>query len=313
MIDITNLTKYYNEVCALDKINIKIQKGEILGILGPNGAGKTTTLRLLTCYISPTSGMIKVKDHNIEDNPLEIKKLIGYLPESAPIYPDMLVYDYLNFVAEVRGIAPDKKAVRIKELAEICGLNEVMHRFINELSKGFKQRVGLAHAMMGDPEILVLDEPTAGLDPNQIAEIRELIKTIGKQKTVILSSHILPEVEATCDRVVIINQGKIVADGTVADLKKSGGKQSVIRVSLSGPKIADVEKEFSKVTEIKKVVEVDKNDKNISVNLESVSKSDIRPDIYKIIKKKNWVLLEFTQKTKSLENIFRELTSEVKK
>jgi len=312
MITIKNLTKYYGEVLALDKINFKISKGEILGLLGPNGAGKTTTLRLLTCYLSATSGTIKVKDYNIADNPIEIKELIGYLPESAPIYPDMLTYDYLNFVADIRSIPPEKKKSHIDELVEICGLNDVMHKFINELSKGYKQRVGLAHAMMSDPEILVLDEPTTGLDPNQIAEIRELIKTIGKEKTVIISSHILPEVEATCDRVVIINKGKIVADSTVSDLKKSGGKQSIIHVSVSGPQLTDVQKVFNKISGIKNITETDGEGRALSIDLECESARDIRPDIYSAIKKKNWILLEFSQKTKSLENIFRELTSEEK-
>ncbi len=310
MISINKLTKYYGEFCALDSINFKINKGEILGLLGPNGAGKTTTLRLLTCYLDPTSGTIDVKDFNIADNPLEIKELIGYLPESAPIYPDMITYDYLNFVAEIRGINPDKKAQRIQELVDICGLYEIMHKFINELSKGYKQRVGLAHAMMGDPEILVFDEPTAGLDPNQIVEIRELIKKIGKEKTVVLSSHILSEVEATCDRVVIINRGKIVADGTVDDLKKSSSKGTDVHLAFKDVKFDDIKEALKDVKDVKNISETSIEDGVIDVTVKSGSDSDLRPEIYKIIKKKNWMLMEFTRKTQSLENIFRELTRE---
>lgn len=221
MIKIENLTKYYGELKAVDSVSFEIQKGEILGLLGPNGAGKTTIYRILTGYLSPTSGSIKVKDFNIRDNLFEIKKLIGYLPEAAPIYQDMLVFDYLNYIADIRRVEKQKKLAHLRDLANLCSLNEVMHFSINELSKGYRQRVGIAHALMGDPEILVLDEPTAGLDPNQIVETRDIIRRIGKEKTIVFSTHILSEAEATCDRVVIINRGKIVADDTVDGLRKS--------------------------------------------------------------------------------------------
>ncbi|MEE8378228.1 MAG: ATP-binding cassette domain-containing protein [Candidatus Aminicenantaceae bacterium] len=221
MIKIENLTKYYGELKAVDSVSFEIQKGEILGLLGPNGAGKTTIYRILTGYLSPTSGSIKVKNFNIDDNLIEIKKLIGYLPEAAPIYQDMLVFDYLNFIADIRGVDKEKKMSHLRDLADLCSLNEVMHFSVNELSKGYRQRVGIAHALMGDPEILVLDEPTSGLDPNQIVETRDIIRRIGKEKTIVFSTHILSEAEATCDRVVIINRGKIVADNTVDGLRKS--------------------------------------------------------------------------------------------
>ena len=220
MIKIEKLTKYYGELCAVDHVDFEIIKGEILGLLGPNGAGKTTIYRILTGYLHPSSGTIKVKDYNIHDHLIEIKKLIGYLPEAAPIYHEMLVFDYLDFIADIRGVPKNQKLPRIRELADLCSLNEVMHNTIDELSKGYRQRVGIAHALMGDPEILVLDEPTSGLDPNQIAETREIIRRIGKEKTIIFSTHILSEAEATCDRVVIINQGKIVADNTIDNLRK---------------------------------------------------------------------------------------------
>jgi len=221
MIKIENLTKYYGELKAVDSVSFEIKKGEILGLLGPNGAGKTTIYRILTGYLSPTSGSIKVKDFNIYDDLIEIKKLIGYLPEDAPIYQDMLVFDYLNYIADIRRVDKEKKLAHLRDLADLCSLNEVMHFSIDELSKGYRQRVGIAHALMGDPEILVLDEPTSGLDPNQIVETRDIIRRIGKEKTIVFSTHILSEAEATCDRVVIIDQGRIVADDTVDDLRKS--------------------------------------------------------------------------------------------
>lgn len=226
MIKIENLTKYYGHFCAVDNISFEIKKGEILGFLGPNGAGKSTTYRILTGYLEATSGTIKVKDFNIHDHQLEIKKLIGYLPESAPIYHDMLVYDYLNYVADIRGVGAEKKLAHIRDLAELCSLNEVMHKTVGELSKGYRQRVGIAHALMGDPEILVLDEPTSGLDPNQIVETREIIKRIGKEKTIIFSTHILSEAQATCDRVVIIDKGKLAADYTKDELQELTKNQS---------------------------------------------------------------------------------------
>lgn len=226
MIKVEHLTKYYGDLCAVDDVSFEINKGEILGLLGPNGAGKTTIYRILTGYLTPTAGTIKVKDYNIIDHLLEIKNLIGYLPENAPIYHDMLVYDYLNYVADIRGVEKDKKMPHLKELADLCSLNEVMHKTVDELSKGYRQRVGIAHALMGDPEILVLDEPTSGLDPNQIAETRDIIRRIGKQKTIVFSTHILSEAEATCDRMVIINQGKIVANDKLSDLQKSLNEKS---------------------------------------------------------------------------------------
>ena len=308
MIQIENLTKYYGEACAVDEISFEIKKGEILGLLGPNGAGKTTTMRMLTCYLQPTSGNIQVKDHNILENSLEIKKLIGYLPESAPLYPDMLVYDYMKFVADVRGMEKSASDSHIKELADMCGINEVMHRPINELSKGYKQRVGLAHAMMNDPEILVLDEPTSGLDPNQIIEIRDIIKRIGKEKTIILSTHILSEAEATCDRIVIINKGKIVADGATDELKREAGSDYVIHVSVQHGNFDDIKNSFQSIPEVSDVILSNSEGETVSFHLACSGKKDVRPDIYEVIKNSNWSLLEFHRETRTLETIFRELT-----
>ncbi len=310
MIQVNNLTKYYSDLCAVDQISLDIQQREILGILGPNGAGKTTTLRMLTGFLQPTSGSIQVKDYSIDEHPLEIKKILGYLPESAPLYHDMLVYDYLNYVADIRGIDKDQKMKRIRKLADLCGINEVMHQPIDVLSKGYKQRVGLAHAMMNDPEILILDEPTSGLDPNQIVEIRQIIKQIGKEKTIILSTHILSEAEATCDRVVIINRGKIVADGSTESLKESAVDKKNIHLSLQNASFKSVETVLSAIDGITGVKRVEESDNQLDVRLGCRSSIDPRPAIYENIKQTDWVLLDFHQTTQTLETIFRELTRE---
>jgi ABC-2 type transport system ATP-binding protein len=310
MIHVENLTKHYKDICAVDQINFDIHKGEVLGLLGPNGAGKTTTLRMLTGFLRPTAGTIRVKDFTIEENPLEIKKLLGYLPESAPLYHDMIVYDYLDFVANIREIDRNEKLKRIKYLADLCGLNDVMHQPIGELSKGFKQRVGLAHAMMSDPEILILDEPTSGLDPNQIIEIREIIKHIGKEKTVILSTHILSEVEAACDRVVIIKQGKIIADGSMETLKQSVGRKNRINILLLNSDYESVKKELGSIAGVEEVQLETNNEGLLQASVICRSAADLRGDIYRKIKETEWILIELYQETQTLENIFRELTTE---
>jgi ABC-2 type transport system ATP-binding protein len=311
MIHVENLTKYYKEFCAVDQISLDIKKGEILGLLGPNGAGKTTTLRMLTGYFMPTSGTIRVKDYQLDEHLLEIKKLMGYLPESAPLYHGMLVYDYLDYVAGLRGLDKDRKISRIRQLADLCGLNGIMHRSISELSKGLNQRVGLAHAMMDDPEILILDEPTSGLDPNQIVEIREIIRQIGEEKTVILSTHILSEVEATCDRVVIIDKGKIVANDRMENLKQVAGQTHFIHLDILGANFQDVN---DRLKGIRGVVGIEKINETpngpLSVKIACKSASDLRESVYQEIKQTQWVLIEFYQETKTLETIFRELTEE---
>lgn len=310
MIHVQSLTKYFKDLCAVDQISFDIEKGEILGLLGPNGAGKTTTLRMLTGFLRPTSGTIQVKEYSIEKDLLEIKKLIGYLPEAAPLYHEMLVYDYLDYVANIRELGGEPKLSRIRHLADLCGVNEVMHKPIGELSRGYKQRVGLAHAMMNDPEILILDEPTSGLDPNQIVEIREIIRRIGKEKTVIISTHILSEAEATCDRVVIINRGKIVADGSAETLKQSARGESTINLSLQNTDFESVEQEMGSIDGIVGVELIEKENGVLRVRLNCRSSCDLRGDIYRNIKRTDWILLELHQETRTLEHIFRELTKE---
>jgi ABC-2 type transport system ATP-binding protein len=310
MIQAENLTKFYGAVCAVDQISVDIHKGEILGLLGPNGAGKTTTLRMLTGFLKPSAGTIRVKDLDIDRQSIAIKRMMGYLPESAPLYHDMLVYDYLAYIAGIREIPAEKRLPRIRELAELCGLNEVMHKPIAELSKGYKQRVGLAHAMMCDPEILILDEPTSGLDPNQIVEIRDIIKHIGKEKTVILSTHILSEAEATCNRVVIISQGRIVADGDIDSLKQSAGETSLIHLTLQGAGYDAVQQTLGTMDGLGEVTRVGADDNRLKIRISVPSARDLREAIYKRIKATDWTLLEFYQESRTLETIFRELTKE---
>lgn len=307
MISVNSLTRSYGNLRAVDNISFTVNDGEITGLLGPNGAGKTTTLRMLSCYLNPDCGSVIVDGINSADEPLAIKKLVGYLPESAPLYGDMIVYDYLKYVAEVRGIRGEE---RISEMADTCRIREVMHKNINELSKGYRQRVGLAHAMIHDPRILILDEPTSGLDPIEIVEIRNLIKDLGKRKTVILSTHILSEVEATCDRVIIINRGRIAADDRTENLQNAtrGDKKIILRIK--GADAASLESSVMNIPGAKEVETLD--DPEFTSMLVSVSGGcEIRPELFRLAVSSGWILYEMRQEQASLENIFRELTSGV--
>ena len=308
MISIRNLVKDFGETRAVDGISLEIPEGQILGILGPNGAGKTTTLRILTGYMGPTSGSIVINGIEASQNSIEVKKHIGYLPESSPIYTDMLVYDYLKFIADIRDISPSRQFNRLLELSDLCGIREVMHKPVSALSKGYKQRVGLALAFMDNPEILVLDEPTNGLDPNQIAEIRSIIKKIGQKKTILFSTHILSEAEATCDRVVIMNRGQLVADGTTEMLKGDKSDNNVTRITLEHINPVKIKKVFENLEGIS---EIKIEDTNEQLKVTLVVTGDLRADIYRLIKKEDWILLEMAQERKSLEHIFKELTKEV--
>ncbi|MBN2069938.1 MAG: ATP-binding cassette domain-containing protein [Candidatus Krumholzibacteriota bacterium] len=310
MIEITDLTKYYGDLCALDHINLTIEKGKILGLLGPNGAGKTTAMRIMTGFLSPSSGTVTAKGISVVEDPLGIKQMIGYLPESAPIYQEMIVYDYLVYVSQIHGLDEKARGDKISELADVCGLRDVMHRTLHELSKGYKQRVGLAHAMISDPEILVLDEPTSGLDPNQIVDIRDIIRKIGKEKTVILSTHILSEVEATCDRVVVINRGKIVADGSTEDLKRSSMSEYTLNLVIDQAPAEEVEKRLSKIAGVSSVGRGEPRSDGVAYLLHCDTEKDIRSEVYRSIRGTEWLLLEYRQESKSLEHIFRELTKE---
>ena len=308
MITITNLSKHYGSLKAVDDITFEVKAGEILGFLGPNAAGKTTTMKIITCYMPPTSGTVQVGDMNVFDHSLEIRRMLGYMPEDNPLYHDMNTVDYLYFIAELRGISPADRTKRLKNIIELCGVGDVLHQDIGELSKGFRQRVGLARAMVHDPEILVLDEPTVGLDPNQIVEIRNLIKELGKEKTVILSTHILPEVQATCDRVVIIHQGKLVADGTPAELQSSFQGQELVHLVLKAPE-DDVPATISGLEDVSKVEEKSAEAGGLRCfEVESQSGTDVRENLFHLAVQKKWTIMEMRREGISLENVFRELT-----
>lgn len=307
-ISVSNLTKKYGTQRAVDNISFEVKTGEIVGFLGPNGAGKTTTMKIITCFMAPSDGNINIGNYSIHEDSEEIKKMIGYLPENNPLYHDMYVLEYLQFAALLNGVSKDKIDKRIVEMVAICGLNIEKHKKIGELSKGFRQRVGLAQAMIHDPEILILDEPTSGLDPNQIVEIRKLIRELGKEKTVILSTHILPEVEATCDRILIINKGKIVADGSADVLRKQAQGQETLKVEILDTVSKD--EVISSLQQLDTVGMVDPLDDKPNYYLIS-SKSDksSKRSIFDLCREKNWVLTEMTPLETKLEDIFRELTT----
>ncbi len=309
MIQVKNLTKTFGELTAVDNVSFDVHAGEILGFLGPNGAGKTTTVRIITCYMLPSSGWVEVDEQSVFEHSLEVRKKIGYLPENAPLYSEMIVSDYLHFIMGIRGIAKSSWNRRTKEMIDICGLAPVINRNIGELSKGFRQRVGLAQAMVHDPQVLILDEPTSGLDPNQIAEIRSLIKELGKEKTLILCTHILPEVEATCGRVLIINQGQIVADGSPAELQSSfqGREQIYLELKTS---LEDVKDKLANLENVEKVEQISSNGDDLKkFTLECAKGVDLREKLFRLAVENGWVLLEMRKEKASLEDIFRQLTT----
>lgn len=303
---VENITKRYGAQRAVDNVSFRVKTGEVLGFLGPNGAGKTTTMKTITCYFMPNEGDVKVGGYSIRENADEIKKLIGYLPESNPLYKEMPVIDYLYFIAELHGIEKSRIRQRILEMVNTCGLEGEKHKKIMELSKGYQQRVGLAQALIHDPQVLVLDEPTSGLDPNQIIEIRELIRKIGREKTVILSSHILAEVEATCDRILIINKGKIVADGTSSQLRKQAQGREILKVTIEGGDKNEIFKALQNTPNISMVDFLSKSDSSFEV--QSKPETSTRKEIFKLCVDKGWYLTELTPTETKLEDVFRELT-----
>ncbi|MFY9398610.1 MAG: ATP-binding cassette domain-containing protein [Desulfomonilia bacterium] len=311
MIHVEKLTKCYGNFCAVDQIDLDVSRGEITGLLGPNGAGKTTTLRMLTGFLEPTSGSIRINGLSYDDDATAVKKLIGYLPESAPLYHNLLVYDYLDYIAGIRGLTGRRKVSRIHELADLCGLKEIMHKNIGELSKGLRQRVGLAHAMMEDPEVLVLDEPTSGLDPNQIAEIRDIIRRFGREKTIILSTHILSEAEAACDRIVIIDKGRIAADGSTESLKEGAKGEQAIHLALLHAEPGEAQAALESVEGVLRVERTESRaGDELRLKIFASSADGIMERIYARVRQTDWVMVEFTRESKSLEKIFRQLTRE---
>jgi len=307
MIEVKNLTKRYGNHCAVDNISFSVGKGEILGFLGPNGAGKSTTMNILTGYLSATDGTVTINGYDILENPNAAKASIGYLPELPPLYPDMTVKEYLNFMCDLKKCALPRQ----RHLAEICKvmkIEDVYNRLIKNLSKGYKQRVGMAQALIGNPPVLILDEPTVGLDPNQIIEIRSLIKTLGKNHTVILSSHILPEIEAVCDRIVIINNGKIVADDTAENLSGNLSEDHRLLVSIEGPE-KEVTQLIKSINGVQDVTVMSNKATGVSdYAILTTDGADIRRDLFARLAQRQWALLSSKSMALTLEDIFINLT-----
>lgn len=305
-ITIENLSKKYGPQKAVDGLSFEVKTGEILGFLGPNGAGKSTTMKMITGYVGIGGGSVIIGDKSVAQHGDEVKKHIGYLPENNPLYLDMAVIDYLEFCASLQGVSGDMVAERVRKMVKVCGLNAEKHKKIGELSKGYRQRVGLAQAMIHDPEILILDEPTTGLDPNQIVEIRNLIRELGKAKTVILSTHILPEVEATCDRILIINKGKIVADGSAESLRRQAEGQEILKVRIEDANAETIEAALRKMQTVQRIEMIDKNLNRFEVQSKTGATSS--REIFKLCVANGWVLSELTPLETRLEDIFRNLT-----
>ncbi|HSZ25502.1 MAG TPA: gliding motility-associated ABC transporter ATP-binding subunit GldA [Cytophagaceae bacterium] len=298
---VENLTKIYGKQHAVDGISFVANKGEITGFLGPNGAGKSTTMKIATCYISPSSGFVKVAGFSITESPIDVKNKVGYLPEHNPLYLDMYVKEYLHFSGSVQGLKGAKLTKRVNEMIDTVGLTQEYKKKIGALSKGYRQRVGLAQAMIHDPEVLILDEPTTGLDPNQIIEIRNVIKNLGKEKTVIFSTHIMQEVQALCDKVVIIDKGKLVADNKVDELKNIFRSHQVLTLEFS----SEIDIEFIKQLDtIQSVTHLGAFSFEIVCGMER----DIRADLFRLASEKGWTLIGMKQEERSLEKVFSDLT-----
>ncbi len=311
MIEVSRVSRAYGDFLAVDDVSFSVRKGEIVGLLGPNGAGKTTTMRMITGFLEPTSGSVTIDGLAMTGDSRELKRKIGYMPESAPLYGEMLVADYLEYVAAMQGIGDPAK---IPSIAAVCGLEEVMHKNVGDLSRGYRQRVGLAHSLLHDPEILILDEPTSGLDPNQIIEVRNLIRSIGTTRTVIISTHILSEVEALCDRVVIISRGRIVADSPTKELRARYAQRSTLRVQASGCAASAFESALAGLPGVSGVVpsegdELPGGARLCCAELSVEGDADPRPAAFALARDSGWTLYEMTVRKNSLEDVFRELTT----
>jgi ABC-2 type transport system ATP-binding protein len=309
MIEVAQLTKRYGRTTAVDGISFTVQKGEILGFLGPNGAGKTTTMRVLTCYLPPTEGTARVAGYDVFEEPMEVKRRVGYIPETPPLYPDMDVQTFLDFVAKIKGVGSKDRKARIDDAVEKTRIGDVRKKLIGRLSKGYRQRVGLAQAILHNPDVLILDEPTAGLDPKQIIETRELIKGLGGEHTIVLSTHILPEVSMTCGRVVIINKGKVVAEDTPENLTHRLRGAAALRVEVRGdPAAVEVKLRFVPgVTKVTRKTEASRE--AASFEVETEAGVDVRAELARGVVQGGFDLLSLSQAGMSLEEIFLHLTT----
>jgi ABC-2 type transport system ATP-binding protein len=309
MIKVEGLTKRYARHTAVDGISFQVEKGQIVGFLGPNGAGKTTTMRVLTCFMPPSGGAANVAGYDVVEQPMEVKKRIGYLPETPPLYPEMEVGEYLDFVGRLKGIPSANLAARVNEVAERCAVAHVKNKMIAKLSKGYRQRVGLAQAIIHNPDVLILDEPTSGLDPQQIIETRDLIKSLAGDHTIILSTHILPEVEQICERVIIIARGRLVATDSVANLTSRLRGSETVSLEITGAgNAADVQKKLETIAGVSRVSPRDGRDGLLSFIVESQEGQHIRPQLARTVVESGWNLNELHAVGLSLEEIFLELT-----
>ncbi|MCI7080970.1 ABC transporter ATP-binding protein [Treponema porcinum] len=304
MIEVSNVSRVFGTFRAVNDVSFSIPTGQIVGLLGPNGAGKTTTMRMITGFLKPTSGTIKIDGTDITENPVESKRKIGYMPESAPLYGDMIVDDYLRYIARMQ---QQDENVKVPLLCRECGLEEVMHKNIGELSRGYRQRVGLAHALMNDPEILILDEPTSGLDPNQVEDVRALIKEIGKTRTVIISTHILSEVEMLCSRVIIISGGKLVADSPTDQLRTRYGNAAVVRVNANATE-AQLSESLKGLEGIQSL-SFEKAETGATALIAIQGDTEIRPAVAKAVLSSGYDLYELSLQRNSLEDVFHILTT----
>jgi ABC-2 type transport system ATP-binding protein len=320
MIYANGLTKRYGSFRALDDVSFEVRRGEVVGFLGPNGAGKSTTMRILTCFIAPTSGTAKVRGQDVFDDTLAVRSSLGYLPQRAPLYLEMTVYEYLRFAAQVRNIDASTFKKRARNVVEVCGLAQSLSKEIRQLSHGYRQRVGLAQALIHDPPILILDEPTSDLDPNEKAEFLNYLKQIGKDRTVLLSTHNLKEVESACARAIIVSRGRVVADGALDEIRaKSGRVRYIVSVQESVgtspyrgsgplPKQSEVEAALGRLPGVKKVAELPTDERAHAYAIDGDDGQDIRADIFRLVADKGWVMLELHRDTQTLEDVFRQLT-----
>ncbi len=317
MISTSALSKRFGAVRALDKITFKVNRGEVVGFLGPNGAGKSTTMRILTCFISPSMGTAQVSGHDVFDDPLEVRKAIGYLPQRAPLYADMNVWEYLRFTSQIRGLDESTFKLRLKKVVEVCGLAQILGKDIGTLSHGYRQRVGLGQALIHDPPILILDEPTSDLDPNEKAEVLRYIKEIGKDRTVLLSTHNLAEVEEACARAIIISKGRIVADGPIDDIRAKTGRVRYIvtidersgEAGNAAPTATEVQDALGRLDDADAVRELPTDESAHKFELNSGRDADLRAEIFRLMVAKNWTLLELRRESQSLDAVFRDLTA----
>jgi ABC-2 type transport system ATP-binding protein len=316
MIQASGVTKRFGHVRALDKVSFEVKRGEVVGFLGPNGAGKSTTMRILTCYIAPSSGAAKVHGHDVFDEPLAVRQKIGYLPQRAPLYTDMNVWEYLKFAAEIRGLDESTFRQRLKKVVEVCGLAQSLGKEIGTLSHGYRQRVGLGQALIHDPPILILDEPTSDLDPNEKAEVLRYIKEIGKDRTILLSTHNLAEVEESCARAIIVSKGRVVADGPLDNIRNKTGRVRYVvtidekhaELGKRAPSAPEVQTALGAMMGVRSARELPTDETAHKIELIGPQDTDLRAEIFRLIVQKGWTLLELRRDAQSLDAVFRDLT-----